>query len=181
MRIGRRRRTLSDWGRPLVLTVALCLVAGSARVQDSLVTSVKASYLTKFAPFVVWPRSDRPSSAPFTICVVGKDPFGAILDRAVTGQVIEGRAMAVSRLATVQAHPPCQIAFLGGSRDQGVKEALRLLRGDPVLTVTDGGPARGVIDFALADGRVRFRVDEQAGGERRPDHQLRSCSASRSR
>jgi hypothetical protein len=54
----------------------------------------------------------------------------------------------------------CQIAYLGGSRAQPVKEALRVLRGAPVLTVTDGPAAPGVVDFAIADSRVRFRIDE---------------------
>jgi hypothetical protein len=123
---------------------------------------VKASYLTKFAPFVGWPASGPSGPGTFTICVVGRDPFGAVLDRAVGGQTIVGRPAAVLRLATVQAGSPCQIAFLGGSRAQGVKDALRELRGAPVLTVTDGGVPRGIIDFAIVDGRVRFRVDEEA-------------------
>ena len=39
------------------------------------------------------------------------------------------------------------------------------MRGAPVLTVTDdaGDPAaRGMIDFVLRDGRVRFRIDPRA-------------------
>jgi len=114
---------------------------------------------------VVWPASGRPPPGEFTICVAGRDPFGAVLDRAVSGQIIDGRPMAVMKLSAVQANAPCQIAFLGGSRGQAVKEALRVLHGAPVLTVTDGGGARGIIDFAILDGRVRFRVDDQAAAD----------------
>ena len=50
----------------------------------------------------------------------------------------------------------------GSSRRQSPAEALREIRGQPVLTVTDeaGDPnARGMIDFVLREGRVRFRID----------------------
>jgi hypothetical protein len=150
--------------RSLTLALAICVTATSARDQDSLATAVKASYLAKFAPFVVWP-ADTSGTGSFTICVVGKDPFGGILDRAVSGQLIVGRPATVLRLATVQARSPCRIAFLGGSRAQGVKDALSALRGTPVLTVTEGGGAPGIIDFAIVDGRVRFRVDDEAAAE----------------
>ncbi len=154
------------WGvrRSLALAAALCLVATSARDQDSLATAVKASYLSKFAPFVVWPAGPT-GPGTFAICVVGKDPFGGVLDRAVGGQTIVGRPAAVLRLATIQANSPCQIAFLGGSPAQGIKDALRALHGAPVLTVTDGGVPRGIIDLAIVDGRVRFRVDNQAAAD----------------
>jgi hypothetical protein len=160
----RQRRETARILRSLALALALCLVVTSGWDQDSLVTAVKASYLSKFAPFVVWPAGP-PGPGTFAICVVGKDPFGGVLDRAVSGQTIVGRPAAVLRLATIQANSPCQIAFLGGSPAQGVKDALRALRGAPVLTVTDGGAPRGIIDLAMVDGRVRFRVDNQAAAD----------------
>jgi hypothetical protein len=144
----------------LVLTAA----AGAARAQESLETAVKAAYLYKFAPFVEWPAG-HPTGASFTVCVVGSDPFGSVLDRAVAGQSVGERPVVVRRLAIAAHDSPCDIAFLGGSRAQGVKEALGVLHGAPVLTVTDGSAAPGVVDFALAQGRVRFRIDDQTAAD----------------
>ena len=143
----------------LVLTGA----AGVARAQESQ-TAVKAAYLYKFAPFVEWPAG-HPTGASFTVCVVGSDPFGSVLDRAVAGQSVGDRPVVVRRLAIAAHDSPCDIAFLGGSRAQGVKEALGVLHGAPVLTVTDGSAAPGVVDFALAQGRVRFRIDDQTAAD----------------
>jgi YfiR/HmsC-like len=153
----RDRRTL----RTLAAALALALIAWpSAAAADSLETAVKATYLYKFAPFVTWPGGGQ----SFTICVVGPDPFGPVLDRAVAGQQANGRAIVVRRLAQADRAQACDIVYLGGTED-GVREALRRLHGAPVLTVTDSGAAPGVIDFVIDQGRVRFRIDDEAAAE----------------
>ncbi len=126
---------------------------------------MKASYLYKFAPFVVWPPAIAKAPGPFSICVVGRDPFGSILDRAVGGQTMDGRPMVVRRLPVVGADASCQIAFLGGARGQDVRAELRAFRGAPVLTVTDGSAEPGIVDFVVDRGRVRFRLDDRAAAE----------------
>lgn len=142
-------------------TVAGLLAAASpALAQANLETAVKATYLYKFAPFVTWPGGD--ASAPFTICVVGADPFGGDLDRAVAGQGYNGRPFQIIRMAVITPQSPCAVAYLGGSRQQSVAVALKALHGAPVLTVTDEGNPDGIIAFRVQDGRVRFRIDEEA-------------------
>jgi uncharacterized protein DUF4154 len=148
-----------------LLALALTLYAPQpAQAGDSLATAVKAAYLYKFAPFVQWPPGAA-AGAPFTVCVIGDDPFGSVLDRAVSGQKVEDRPIVVRRLAAATHDSPCQIAFLGGSKGQSVRDALSVLHAAPVLTVTDGGGAPGVIDFAQVQGRIRFRVDDQTAAE----------------
>jgi len=71
--LGRRR---------IFVLGTIWFAAAPTHAQDSLETAVKATYLYKFAPFVTWPQ--RPG--PFVICVVGRDPFGPVLDQAVAGQ-----------------------------------------------------------------------------------------------
>ena len=146
----------------LGLATAAALLAAPPPVaaQANLETAVKATYLYKFAPFVTWPGGD--AASPFIICVVGDDPFGGQLDRAVAGQGYNGRPFQVLRMAAIAPQSPCAVAFLGGSRTQSVAAALKLLHGAPVLTVTDEGQPAGIIAFEMQDGRVRFRIDEEA-------------------
>jgi hypothetical protein len=160
--LRRSRRVLAA----LVVGLAASTAGARAEVQTALATAVKASYLYKFAPFVDWPASvfAGPSS-PFVICVVGQDPFGSVLDRAVTGQRVGGRAIVVTRLAAASHDMACQIAFIGGSHGQSVGQALQTLRGAPVLTVTDGDGPTGVVGFTLAENRIRFRIDDEAAGQ----------------
>ena len=125
--------------------------------------SVKAAYLTKFAPFVVWPPGAFGGpTAPLVLCVQGDDPFGATLDRLAEGQRIGDRALVVRRVARIDADSGCQIAYLAGSSAQSPDAALKAVEGRPVLTVTDAdgaGGARGIVHLVLADGRVRFAID----------------------
>lgn len=148
--------------RAALAALAVCIGAGSARGQ-SLETPIKATYLYKVAPFVEWPPGAFPSAgSPFNLCIVGNDPFGAILDRAVAGQRVGDRPIALHRMETVQKATGCHAAYLAGSSSQSVAEGLKLLHNAPVLTITDGRGSGGMIAFELREQRVRFAIDEDA-------------------
>ena len=150
-----------SWTRALLPVLLLWPVAASAGGPPDV--AVKATYLYKFAPFVTWPGADAPPatpSAPFNVCVVGDDPFGPLLDRAVAGQALGTRAIQVMHIDTIGAKSNCDIAYLGGSRTESVADALHAVRGTPTLTVTDEDDPPGIIAFAMVDGHVRFRVDQ---------------------
>jgi hypothetical protein len=148
-------------------TTALCaaLVAGAA-AATSLEYTVKATYLYKFGGFVEWPQTvfSAPDS-PTYLCLVGEDPFGAALDQAVEGQRIGEHPIVVKRLTDLDERSDCQIMYIGGSDQQKLSEALSLVRGENILTITDGASepqSRGIINFVIADKRVRFEIDDQA-------------------
>lgn len=153
--------------RALLWALAALGAPAVAQAQPAnLEAAVKASYLAKFAPFVDWPAAA--SATPdggLTICVIGADPFGDLLDRAVAGQRVGGRPITIDRLAVAAHDSPCRIAFVGGSPAQPVADALHVLQGAPVLTVTDDADAPGIIDFAIVRHRVRFRIDDEAAAE----------------
>jgi hypothetical protein len=159
------KMTLAGVVRLAAATLVLSGAASAGCAQESLETAVKAAYLYKFAPFVVWPGAAPGPGGPLVVCVVGSDPFGPVLDRAVAGQTVGDRPIVVRRLDVAAHDSPCHIAFLGGSRTQSVKEALIILHGAPVLTVTDEAGAAGAVDFALIERRVRFRIDDQAAAD----------------
>ncbi|MEI9903755.1 MAG: YfiR family protein [Asticcacaulis sp.] len=160
----RTRRTAV---RSYAFAAAAAALFGAAPVQaapaPALEAAIKATYLYKFAPFVTWPGGD--STAPFTICIVGDDPFGAQLDRAVAGQSLDSRPFQIVRLDTITAQAPCAVAFLGGSRKQSITSALQAVHGAPILTVTDESDPPGIIAFEMQDDRVRFRIDQQAAND----------------
>jgi len=144
-------------------------LASTARPQDrSIEYAVKAAYLEKFAPFVAWPPSAFPTvSSPFAVCVLGRDPFGANLDQAVSGQSVSGHPMVVRRLDRVDGASGCHILYVGASRSQSAPEALRSVRGAPILTVADGAADGAVIQFVLKGSRVRFDIDVGAAAANR--------------
>lgn len=149
----------------LLATCAAFAFEGPAQAQPaSIEHAVKAAYLSKFAPFVEWPPAAFASaSSAFQLCILGQDPFGGSLDQAVSSQRIDGRPVTVQRLARVDVTSGCHILYLGASRSQTADEALRAVRGSPILTVGDNGRARGaIIQFVVKDNRVRFEIDAEA-------------------
>lgn len=164
----RRRGALVVFGRRACggATIALTLLAWQPALGqgESLEYAVKATYLYKLVPFVEWP-ADAPAGAPLPLCVIGDDPFGPLLELAVSGQRIGDREVTVRRMSAVRPDESCEIAYLAGSSEQSVAEALDVLRGAPVLSVTDsaqGSDAKGVVHFVIQNDRVRFEIDAQA-------------------
>jgi len=156
--------------RLMTLAAALAVVATSAAHAASgepLEYAVKAAYLSKFGFYVEWPKSafNGPAS-PINLCVIGDDPFNNLLDEAVAGQQVEGRAIVVRRLKAVARDAGCHIAYIGG--DARAAPAIDALRGTPTLVVTDahgGSGAAGVIHFVLKDNRVRFTIDDETAAQ----------------
>lgn len=159
-------------GSAAVLAVRLSLLVllwGATRapaIAQTLEVPVKATYLYKFAPFVEWGQGtfDSPAS-PLSLCVAGEDPFGAILDQAVAGKRFGQRPMVVRRMGVVSRGSKCHILYVAGSKAQPVAEGLKLVRGEPMLTVTDAarrGSDKGVIHFVVSGNRVRFEIDTAA-------------------
>lgn len=127
-------------------------------------SALKATYLYKFAPFVAWPASAFSSpSSPFHLCVLGDDPFSVILEQAVRGQYVDEHPMMVRRIRTVES-TGCHILYLGEGAGRPVADALRNLRGAPILTVCDQtlGVRGAIIQFVVRNGRVRFDIDADA-------------------
>jgi hypothetical protein len=129
---------------------------------------VKAAYLYKFGAFVQWPAA--PPGEAFTICVMGRDPFGPTLDATVNGETLEGRRLVTLRINSVHEVAPCRILYISESEEAQVKTILDAIGRAPVLTVSDipnFSERGGMIQFVLENGRVRFRVNvasaEKAG------------------
>jgi hypothetical protein len=131
--------------------------------------AVKADFLARFVRYVGWPTAAAPGpGSPFQLCVVGRDPFGRLLDRAAARQSIDGHAIAVRRVPSIEWAAGCNVAFVQAATPGETGRQLFGLRFQPVLTVTDAsaGPQRGMIHFAVIGGRVRFFIDEAAAAER---------------
>jgi hypothetical protein len=143
-----------------------CGKTASADDANALALAVKATFLYKFEPFITWPPQAFSSpGSPFNLCVVGDDPFGPMLDRAISGQQTAGHAIAVLRLKTVSPDAHCQLLYVATADAVSAREAETAVAGMAVLTVTDSmedGSAKGMINFVVADNRVRFQIDDAA-------------------
>ena len=127
---------------------------------------VKTAFLFNFAKFIGWPASSFATpQSPFTICVLGQDPFGSILTDTLQGKVIGDRPLALRRLKDKSDARNCQIVFISPSESPHLADIVEAVRGENVLLVgeTNGFAASGgTIEFTLEDDRVRFAINTDA-------------------
>ena len=154
-------------GVGLLAGIAVCRVAASNPSEYA----VKAAYLYNFGRFVEWPRN-APSgqTGDFAICVLGRDPFGTVLDTTISGERIDGKSVVARRIAKAGDAAGCRVLFISSSENKQLKEILSGLGKQSVLTVSDMPQfvdQGGIVQFVLAAERVRFEINlaaaQQAG------------------
>ncbi|HTX37431.1 MAG TPA: YfiR family protein [Bryobacteraceae bacterium] len=135
----------------------------SALAEQTLEYEVKAAFLLNFAKFVEWPAGAfADSGAPLAICILGKDPFGRVIDDLVQGETVSGRKLVVRRISELPAQQACQILFTQESGKDATKTLSALHN---VLTVGEGANFvhdGGIIGFVIESRRVRFDISQGA-------------------
>ncbi|MGD0986239.1 MAG: YfiR family protein [Candidatus Sulfotelmatobacter sp.] len=167
---GRRRR--APRGCPTLACTILLLLATLLPAQEVRPTEfqVKAAYLYNFGKFVRWPA--HPGGAPdsFNICILGKDPFGAVLDSTVAGESIDGKQIAVRRVATISPNAQCSVLFISSSEEGHLAAVLAAAQQSGLLTVSDMrnfAERGGAIGLLTAQGKIRFEVNRKAAEQSR--------------
>jgi hypothetical protein len=143
-----------------VLVAVPCLLAQSSKPTDY---DVKAAYLYNFGHFVEWPANVASAQTEsFTVCVLGQDPFGPVLDATLAGETIAGKRVAAKRISTLDESGSCQILFLSPAEEARLNTLIKALSRQAVLTVSDMpefAKRGGMIQFVLEGKRVRFEVN----------------------
>jgi len=146
--------------------MGLVLILLTCRLFEAQVPSeyqVKAAFLLNFMKFVEWPPSafESPNS-PFSICILGDDPFGRDIDQLVEGESISGRKLTVARMLQQPIPKSCQVLFISKSaKDPAVVTSIA----PGVLTISDRDRFLvdgGMIAFVIEDRHVRFDINLRA-------------------
>jgi hypothetical protein len=145
----------------LLLLLASCLATGQAQTADEY--HVKAAFLYNFAKFVEWPDSAfKNSSEPLVICILGRSPFGPLLEQAIQGKQIGGRNLVVRETADPREAADCHLLFIAASEKKRLPAVLEILKATSVLTVGESSNfagAGGVINFRLDSGKVGLEIN----------------------
>lgn len=135
---------------------------------------VKAAFLLNFAKFMAWPESSfAQEESVFKICVIGENPFGAILG-ALEKKTVRGRPIRVFYAEKLNTSKGYHLAFISGSEEGQIAELLASLEKQPVITVSDmKGFARkgGVVEFVQQNGRLSFIINLVEAGHQKVDIQ----------
>ena len=137
-----------------------------ARADPAGEYDVKAVYLFNFARFTTWPDHVFASpSTPIAMCILGHDPFGPVLDRALAGETIDGRALTARRLASAEGVEGCQLLFLDAVAAATHAAFLQTLATRAILTVGDDEAfvrAGGMVGFSRDGATIRIAVNPDA-------------------
>jgi YfiR/HmsC-like len=128
-------------------------------------TQVKSAYLFNFGKFVSWPLERAASSDSFPICILGKDPFGSVLDATVKGESIGGKKITLRKLASMPEAAGCRVLFVSASEQGHVGPILAAAQRMNALTVSDipdFAEHGGVIGLVAQADKIRFEVNRAA-------------------
>lgn len=148
------------WALVAILAALPGPVYAQAPTSD---TAVKAAMLYNFTKFIEWPAID--GGRPVTLCVVGRTAIADALVQSVRGKLIAGRTLSVTAMASDKTLSSCDVVFIDASETQRSAPALKTLRTQPVLTVSDGknfARTDGISEFYVEDGRLRFVINTDA-------------------
>jgi hypothetical protein len=136
-------------------------------IDESLAQKVKAAFLYKFSAYVDWPpRAFDSATSPFFLCVVESgERFTHTLREVVNGETVNGRPVVVRQINSAEeGKHGCHILYIGTPDTEFAAEVANAVRGTNTLTVSDNA-SQGIIDFMIADNRVRFSINNEAAAE----------------
>ena len=141
--------------RSVLASLAVLLSSFQAQGQAVFSTEydIKAALLFNLTQFTEWPDAAFTNSeAPIVIGVLGDNPFGQSLDKAVSGEKVQNRPV-VTRYFANADEARCHILFVSRSEVGQVDRIIAKTRARQMLTVSD------IDRFASRGGMVRFVTD----------------------
>jgi len=159
------RLPVGRWQRCCAAVVLLSCAFSWAQTSKPSDSQVEAAYLYNFGKFVTWPSNRAATSYAFYICVLGKDPFGPILDETVNGEQIDGKKVGILRISRLQEVRSCSILFVSSSEEKRLPTIIVEAERVHVLTVSDMphfAERGGTIGLVNHNDRIRFEVNRAA-------------------
>ena len=127
---------------------------------------IKAVFLEQFTRFIEWPKQSGTPDAiqPFTIAVIGQNPFDTLLEDIYIHRKIQDRAVNIQYFSSPDEIKDCHILFISKTNKQQLSEILSYTQNKPILTIgdTEGFAQQGVlINFYLTEDNVKFEINEK--------------------
>jgi hypothetical protein len=143
-----------------ICVAAWMMVAGTppARAEVFDQYQVKAVFLFNLTNFITWPDNSDPNPpTTFTIGILGPDPFGEALEKAVKGEKKYGRAITIRQFANLDElnQQACDLLFINGELSTLWPQIRSIVKERGILTVSDvkGFCDRGGMVNLLASAR----------------------------
>ena len=139
---------------------AMVLAEGPSEYQ------VKAAFIYHFTQFIEWSQTNFESAnSPFRLCIVGPDPFGAILEDTLQGKTVGGHPFSLVRNPAPREIDRCHMLFLAKGHATLRATLQTSLAFTQILTVGEQREfldAGGMIQFYLDGQKIRFAFNLDA-------------------
>jgi hypothetical protein len=155
----RRRLCVALW---LAVFTFLSAAYSPAQQVGPTESQVKAAYLFNFGKFVRWPAPPDSRKHSLEICVLGKNPFGSVLDATVKGETIDGKSVVARSVLSLHEAESCHILFVSQSEEARLTAILAGAKRLQALTVSDiphFAERGGMIGLVNQADRIRFEVN----------------------
>ena len=170
-----RLRSVPSKSCCILCSLLFAFLAGTATAEPALADidhedtneyEIKAAFLYSFLHYVEWPETSfSDDSSPIILGVLGKDPFGPILDRMAETEKINNRELVIKRFEHIDAVGSIHALFIASSKQERLSDVLKGLGDRPVLTAgdTEEFAALGVIiNFIIDQKKIRFEINTGA-------------------
>jgi hypothetical protein len=142
-------------------------ISSSAELSRPAEYELKAAFLYNFVKFTEWPAEELGKDEdPFVIGVLGKDPFGAALDKVIQGETIHRKPIVARRFARMdEAAASSHVLFISSSEENNLVGLLRVLGGQSILTVGEMenfAQRGGIICLKKENNRIVFEINLEA-------------------
>jgi len=130
---------------------------------------VKAVFLWRIAQYIEWPAKSNleTKTEPFIIAVLGKNPFGTILDDVYASgdRKIKNRVVDVQYISKIDQITGCDILFISNSEEKRIEKIQAYTKGKSILMVgdTQNYGEKGIhFNFYVAENKIRFELNESS-------------------
>jgi uncharacterized protein DUF4154 len=157
--------------RAVLIMIVLSATCPLVRAQNTVGReyNIKAVFIYNFTQFVTWPDAafTAPSS-PFVIAIVGRDPFGSVIDETVAGEKVNGHPIVIQRYTEMKEIKNAHILFVSRDEASAFYKWLPELKTRRMLTVSDTtgfAAAGGMIRFLVQDNKIKLQINLSATRE----------------
>lgn len=147
----------------LLVMIPLLTLPVSARADmQERAYKLKAAYLFNFTKFISWPDTAFSSNeSPFIFCILGKNPFGSILE-SLESKTVRNRKIEVRYCSELTGVKGCHLLFISTSEKVNIDTILASVTRLPMVTVSDipnFAQASGMMEFVEKESRLRFAIN----------------------
>ncbi len=149
----------------IVFALSADLNAGSLSTVEEY--TLKAAFLERFSRFVEWPGQSAVNDPgkPFIIGVIGKNPFGSLLEHIYMKRNGENKKIKIKYFLNEDEISECHLLFICGSEAETLPVIISKIQNRNILTVSDtpGFAREGVhINMYRDKTRIRFEINPNA-------------------